>query len=158
MPIIIDGHNIIPKIPGLELSAVDDEMQLVEMLQEFCRISRKKIEVYFDKAPPGHPRSRQFGSVTAHFIREGYTADHAIRDRLYQLKRAASSWTVVSSDRQVQSNARAFHADVYSAERFAAHLLETLFPKESSVQTNHEISIPAGDIDDWLRLFGIDEE
>ena len=58
MPYIIDGHNLIPRIPDLSLQDIDDEMQLVEMLQDFCRISRKKVEVYFDNAPPGQLRCK----------------------------------------------------------------------------------------------------
>ncbi|MBP1702274.1 MAG: hypothetical protein H6Q38_1381, partial [Chloroflexi bacterium] len=43
MPYIVDGHNLIPKIPGLSLRAIDDEMQLIELLQEFCRVQRKAL-------------------------------------------------------------------------------------------------------------------
>ena len=58
MPLIIDGHNLIPKIPGLSLQAIDDETQLVELLGEYCRLSRRQVEVFFDNAPPGVPRAR----------------------------------------------------------------------------------------------------
>ena len=37
MPYLIDGHNLIPKVRGLSLQSMDDEMELVELLQEFCR-------------------------------------------------------------------------------------------------------------------------
>jgi len=51
MPYIIDGHNLIPRV-GLRLDALDDEMALVEILRDFCRIKKKRVEVYFDGAPP----------------------------------------------------------------------------------------------------------
>jgi uncharacterized protein len=158
VPIIIDGHNLIPKIPGLDLSAVDDEMQLIEMLQEICRVTRKKVEVYFDNAPPGLPRSRRFGNVTAHFIRQGYTADQAIQTKLNQLKRAASNWTVVSSDREVQTNARAARAEVYSAESFSALLMEALSKGKVAQESKEEKAIPTNDVEEWLHLFGVDED
>ena len=44
MPYIIDGHNLIPHV-GLRLNALDDEMALVEMLREFCRVKKKRVEV-----------------------------------------------------------------------------------------------------------------
>jgi hypothetical protein len=44
MPYLIDGHNLIPKIPGMNLGDVDDETQLIEMLQEFCRRRRKQVK------------------------------------------------------------------------------------------------------------------
>jgi predicted RNA-binding protein with PIN domain len=106
MAYIVDGHNLIPKIPGLSLRALDDEMQLIELLQEFCRVRRKKVELYFDNAPPGQAQVRKFGWVTARFIRQGSSADQAIHNRLEALGAAARNWTVVSSDQAVQSSAR----------------------------------------------------
>ena len=94
MPYIIDGHNLIPKIPGLSLQDLDDEIQLVKMLQEFCRINRKQVEVFFDNAPPGQPVARNYGSVVARFVREGGTADRAIHNKLKRLgvRRAIGLW------------------------------------------------------------------
>ena len=103
MPFLIDGHNLIPKIPGLNLQALDDEEQLIKLLQEYCRRQRKQVEVFFDNAPPGGVRARNFGLVIARFVRQGSTADQAIRERLTRLGRLARNWTVVSSDLAVQS-------------------------------------------------------
>ena len=50
MPYLIDGHNLIPKIPGLSLEMLDDEDRLIELLQEFARVRRQRIEVFFDQA------------------------------------------------------------------------------------------------------------
>ncbi|MCJ7435390.1 MAG: hypothetical protein MUO77_18065 [Anaerolineales bacterium] len=41
---------MIPKL-RLRLDSVDDEMELVAILQEFCRLERRQVEVYFDGAP-----------------------------------------------------------------------------------------------------------
>src|SRR5512144_1363588 len=112
MPYIIDGHNLIPKVPSLSLQEMDDEQHLVEMLQEFCRRQHKQVEVFFDNAPPGGVRARNLGQVTARFIRQGASADDAIRKRLVNLGRAARNWTVVSSDKTVQAEARAVQAQV----------------------------------------------
>jgi uncharacterized protein len=157
VPFIIDGHNLIPKIPGLELRDVDDELQLIKMLQEFCRIQRKKVDVYFDNAPPGSTRSRHFGSVTAHFIRQGYSADQAIQDKLKQLKRAAVNWTVVSTDHKVQSFARLAGAQVCSSEQFAANLIEILSRRDGEEPDDDQGDLSPDDLQEWLRLFGVDE-
>src|SRR4030066_2207710 len=126
MPLIIDGHNLIPKIPGLTLQAIDDETQLVELLGEYCRRSRRQVEVFFDNAPPGVPRARSFGRVTARFVRAGGPADQSIREKLVRLGKAARNWTVVSSDHQIQAAARAARATVLSAEAFAQELQKPL--------------------------------
>lgn len=157
MPFIVDGHNLIPKIPGLNLSDMDDEMRLVEMLQEYCRLTRKQVEVFFDNAPPGQPRARNFGSVIARFVRSEQTADKAIRDKLYRLGGEARNWTVVSSDHQVQAAARAARAAVVPVETFSLQLREILdgSPKVSEA-ADKELSTE--EIDDWMKIFGIDQE
>ena len=118
MPYLIDGHNLIPKV-GLRLASMDDEMELINILQEFCRLERKPVEVYFDGAPAPHAGTRKLGAVTAHFVPLGTTADEAIRNRLKKLGRSAKNWSVVSSDRQVQADTRAARAEVISSEAFA---------------------------------------
>ncbi|MBC8508991.1 MAG: NYN domain-containing protein [Chloroflexi bacterium] len=157
MPYLIDGHNLIPKIPGLSLRSIDDEVQLIQRLQVFHQQTGKKIEVYFDNAPPGHSRTQRFGTVTAHFIRHGSTADAAIQARLDKLGRGASTWTVVSSDRQVQAAARAVHARVIKSEDFAAELAAQNIEQFSGIETSAEINISPDEVDEWLRLFGRDE-
>jgi len=158
MPYIIDGHNLIPKVPGLSLKAVDDEIQLIELLQEFCRDSRKKVEVYFDRAPAGQMRVRKFGMVTAHFVREGTTADLAIQRALKRLGREARNWTVISSDLAVQASARAARAQFLTSEAFAALLLETLYGSSQEGEEKRELPIDSQELEDWLRIFGSGEE
>lgn len=157
MPFIIDGHNLIPKIPGLRLSEVDDEIRLIEMLQEYCRLTRKQVEVFFDNAPPGQPRARNFGSVIARFVRSGHTADQAIREKLRRLGGEARNWTVVSSDHQVQASARATRSAIIASEDFARQMDEVLnsAPKISDSQEN---GLSDKDVAEWMRVFGIDDD
>src|SRR5688572_306556 len=117
MPYLIDGHNLIPKL-GLRLDSVDDEMELVTVLQEFARLNRREVEVYFDGAPAGHAGTRKLGAVKAHFVRLGQSADSAIRVRLQKMGRSAKNWTVVSSDQEIRSAARAAQAESLTSEEF----------------------------------------
>src|SRR5512140_533612 len=118
MPYLVDGHNLIPKL-GLRLDSSDDEMQLVGILQDFARLLRRDAHVYFDGAPAGQAQTRRFGRVTAHFVRQGRSADDAIKAHLGRLGTAARNWIVISSDRVVQNEARAAHARVISSDEFA---------------------------------------
>lgn len=154
MPYIIDGHNLIPRIPGFSLQDIDDEMQLVEMLQEFCRLSRKRVEVYFDNAPPGQLKVQKFGSVTAHFVRAGLTADQAILQKLHRLGNEARNWSVVSSDREVQSGARAARATVITAQTFAQQLMQAIEGTSPGTDTSEEPTMNQDELEDWLNLFG----
>lgn len=158
MPYIIDGHNLIPRIPGLALDDIDDEPRMIEMLQEFCRIQRKQVEIYFDNAPPGGTRIRSFGAVVARFIRQGITADDAIRNRLTRLGRDARNWTVVSSDQAVISSARAAQAHYISAEDFARLVLQTLDKSGVDLGDKPDLSVSADEVDNWLQLFSAEQE
>jgi predicted RNA-binding protein with PIN domain len=157
MPYIIDGHNLIPKVPGLSLQQMDDEQHLVEMLQEFCRRQRKQVEVYFDNAAPGGVRARNLGLVTTRFVRQGTTADSAIRRRLVNLGRAARNWSVVSSDQAVQAEARAAQAQVISSDTFARLLSRALDESWVDQGDAADTALNPEEVDDWLQLFGSDE-
>ena len=153
---IIDGHNLIPKIPGLSLQEIDDEERLIALLQDFCRIKRKKLDVYFDNAPPGSARRKQFGQVTAYFVRAGVTADDAIKKRLKDAGRAAKNMVVVSSDHEVQRSARYYRADVISSEAFAYKLMQIRDEDMGGKGGVGDSDIPDDDLDYYKKLFGIE--
>jgi predicted RNA-binding protein with PIN domain len=149
MPYLIDGHNLIPKL-GLRLDSMDDEKELIAILQEFYRRVRRPIEVYFDGAPATHAGTRRLGTITAHFVRLGSSADDAIRARLKRLGKSAKNWTVVSSDRQVQAEAHAVRAELLSSDSFAVMLMET---RASAPKTKVDRKLAEAEIDEWMRLF-----
>lgn len=150
MPYLIDGHNLIPKV-GLRLDSPDDEMELVAILQEFARLKRQQVEVYFDGAPIGYDGPRKLGTVRAHFVKLGQTADNAIRARLNNMAKDARNWIVVSSDREVQSAARVVHAQVVSSEEFVKILRVAVSsaPKTSTVDKK----LSPAEVDEWLNIF-----
>ena len=149
MPYLIDGHNLIPKL-GLRLDSIDDEMELISILQEFCRLEQRQVEVFFDGAPAPQAGTRKLGAVTAYFVRLGTTADDAIRNRLKVLGKSARNWTVVSSDKQVQAEAHAAHAEVVSSDSFAG-MLEHV--RNSAPKPNNERKISQQEVEEWLKLF-----
>jgi len=149
MPYLIDGHNLIPKL-GLRLDSIDDEMELIAILQEFCRLERRQVEVFFDGAPASQSGTRKLGAVSAHFVRLGTTADDAIRNRLKRLGKSARNWTVVSSDRQVQANAHASQAEVISSDAFAGLLKQA---RNSAPKPNDDRKISQQEVEEWLKLF-----
>lgn len=150
MPYLIDGHNLIPKL-GLRLDSVDDEMELVSILQEFARIKRQQVEVYFDGAPALQAGTRSLGTVRAHFIHLGQTADNAIRDRLNRVGKSARNLIVVSSDHEVQNAARINQAQFITAEEFVK-LIRTAITSTPKASTGDKKLSP-GEVDEWLKLF-----
>jgi predicted RNA-binding protein with PIN domain len=157
MPYLIDGHNLIAKTPGLNLHDIDDEVQLIQVLQDFCRQSRKRVEVYFDNAPPGNVRTQKYGLVIAHFVRRGSTADAAIRSRLKGIGRSARNYTVITSDRAVAVASKEAGARVISSDEFARSLLSRNGLEELAPETDPNLSLSSGDLDDWMKLFGAND-
>jgi predicted RNA-binding protein with PIN domain len=149
MPYLIDGHNLIPKL-GLRLDAPDDELELAAILQEFARLNRRTVEVYFDGAPAGHAGTRSLGTLKAHFVRLGQSADDAIRARLQKMGRSAKEWVVVSSDHEVQDAARAAQAQTLTSEEFAK-LLKPLGQIASKAGDDKVLS--KQEVEEWMRLF-----
>lgn len=149
MPYLIDGHNLIPKL-GLRLDSPDDEMELAAVLQEFARLNHREVEVYFDGAPAGYAGARNMGTVRAHFVRLGQTADSAIRARLQKMGNAAKNWTVVSSDHEVQSAARTARAAFLTSEEFVKLLRQV---RDSAPKPSQDRPLSKTEVDEWLKLF-----
>jgi hypothetical protein len=136
---------------GLRLDSLDDELELVRLRQEFCRLSRSQSEVYFDNASAGQPVKQKHGMVTAYFVRRPGIADEAIRQRIAKLGASARNWTVVSSDRRVQAEARAARAKVISSDEFAQQVRLTL---QNIPPSTGESAMSDQELIEWLELFG----
>ncbi|HUF36959.1 MAG TPA: NYN domain-containing protein [Anaerolineales bacterium] len=150
MPYIVDGHNLIGRLPDIHLSEIDDEDRLIERVAAFCRVERKRAEIFFDRAAPGRSGRFRQGPVTSVFVPSGETADAAIARRLDQLKKDARNWTVVSSDAAVQASARNAGAQVLPSENFAGRLNTP----GSASGPEKESNLAEGELEEWLRLFG----
>ena len=150
MPYLVDGHNLIPKL-GMRLDSMDDETELITRLQEFCRLRRAQVEVYFDGAPPGQATTRKAGAVTAHFVRQASSADAAIEIRLARMGKTARNWTVVSSDRRVQQAARAAHAGVLSSEEFTGEMSRV--QAIGTTLLKHAATLAPDEVEEWLDIF-----
>lgn len=153
MNYIIDGHNLISHIPGLDLSMPDDEQRLVEQLILFCQAAKHKVEVYFDRAPVGRSGTTNHGRVRAHFVPERSSADDAIRQRLRSMGKSASTWVVVSSDRSVQAAAREAHAQVLNADEYTHRLLSSLQSKGASLVSLTDERLSEAEVHEWEVIF-----
>ena len=151
MNYIIDGHNLIAQIPGLDLSMPDDEERLIELLIRFCQPGKHRVEVYFDRAPVGQAGVVNHGRVRAHFVLQRSSADEAIHKRLSGTGKSVKNWVVVSSDRSVQAAAREARARVIPAVDFARLLLAS--PRSASTSPNSDEPLSEGQVRQWEAIF-----
>lgn len=153
MPFLVDGHNLIPHIPGLTLKDLEDERSLLELLGVFANRQRTQVEVYFDRAAPAQGGSQSLGRVKAHFVRQGITADQAIISRLKRLGKSAKNWTVVTSDREIRVEARSAGSSLLSSAEFASRLQEKLSEGGSGDGKGDDPQVSQGEIEYWLDRF-----
>lgn len=149
---VVDGHNLVPKVPGLSLSDPDDETKLISLLQSFCNALRCRVELFFDQAPHGVALKSSHALVHVNWVRTGRTADDAIIAYVNRQGKNARNMTVVSSDHRVQNEVRALGAKVLTSEAFAAEMQSTRITRPLDV-SDGEIDSSPEEIEEWLQLF-----
>lgn len=151
MNLIIDGHNLIPHLPGITLRDIDDEEKLIRWLLDYSRTRKVRVNVYFDQAAANNQGSRSFGAVKAHFIQKGTTADDAIVAALKKLGGSARNYKVISSDRMVIAAAKSMHAEVMLSSDFARELVKL---SEDSPETDpRNKALSQDEVEEWEEFF-----
>ena len=128
MPILIDGHNLIGRLPTLSLEDPHDEEKLVRLLSSYRAGTRKSITVVF--APHNN------------------SADAVIARRV-GASRNPGGWLVVTSDHELAEKVARQGARVQSAESFALQLSQS--PEAGSDWKDSPLS--PDEVESWLGLF-----
>lgn len=149
---IIDGHNLIPKMPGLNLKDMDDEVQLIEIIQEYCRLARRQAELFFDGSPEPKAAQRKSGLVHVHFVRVGSSADDAIVQYVKNHSGDRLNLTVVSSDHRVRNGALSHGVEVISAEVFSRQVV-TVLSERAVAQKTGEKKLSDDEVQEWMQFF-----
>ena len=156
MPLLIDGHNLIGKMPDMSLADPKDELKLVGKLRAYAEMVQKRIVVIFDPNPydttPVIARQKtQHGTyLTAIFAEPGVSADKLIRDKVSETK-DRQGMIVVTSDNAVASFARQTGVRVQTAPEFAKVLLEKVTPPVRAVEVK---PLPSrADVKAWSEVF-----
>ena len=149
--ILIDGHNLIPKVGGISLSDPEDEAKLTARVSEYCRLAKVKAELFFDGAPPGKNATSRLGLINVHHVRQGTTADAAIIQYLHREGHNARNLLVVSSDHEVQNKARMLHSEVMSSDEFARQMRAVFSSPQASMNIK-ETPPSEEEVEEMLKL------
>ncbi len=155
MPYLIDGHNLIAKLPDIDLADPDDEAKLVTRLKGFVarRRGRTQCTVIFDCGIPGGFSSMSNRSVKVFFA----AAQHMDADRLLKLRilrtKDPGNWTVVSSDEAVLDCARTYKMRWLTSTEFVEKL-QGEAPEEDSPGEEINVQLSSDEVDEWLGIFG----
>lgn len=123
MTLVIDGHNLIGVLPGIELGEPEDELLLLDRLRSYrLRTDSSPMIVFFDSGdlPAAAPDPSTPG-MQVRFSAPGEKADDAIINFL-KSRAQPGQYAVVTNDRGLQYRVRAAGASVIPAGVFAGKL------------------------------------
>ncbi|MEP7199662.1 MAG: NYN domain-containing protein [Chloroflexota bacterium] len=156
--LLIDGHNLIGKLPNISLSDPDDEAKLLRVLENYHALHpHEPITVVFDAGRDGGWSPVERGaSVTVRFASRGTTADAVIVKMIRQQPNARHI-TVVTSDNAIRKIVRQHGAKLLTSEEFVAKLREDTRPrrlKPVEVVSDDEREKPTDtEVEYWSTIF-----
>lgn len=167
MHYLIDGHNLIGKLPDLQLSDADDEIRLVLRLKGWvAEQAQRQVTVVFDGGVSGGISHRlSTKAITVVFAPPGKTADDLLLQRLSSL-RNPGNYTLVSSDRRILDAARVARIKHLKSEEFIAQMGFVFREPEETPRPAAAPAAPAvpekperpllseAELNEWLALFG----
>jgi hypothetical protein len=163
MHYLIDGHNLIAKLPDVDLADPDDEIELIIRLRNWAAESkRRQATVVFDRGAIGGVAHRLSSrEITVIFAPPGKTADDLLIRRLKRLKNP-KRYTLVSGDREIIDAARRARIKFMRSESFIERMgLAPEMPPEEEIEDVEPEPDPRQDpqlseeeIQEWLDLFG----
>ncbi len=160
MHYLIDGHNLIARMPDISLNDPDDEVQLILRLRSWAARSRKRqVTLFFDGGIPGGKDVRlSTPQVRVIFASVGQTADALLINGINKVKNPPE-FLLITSDQQIIAAAAARQMPHLTSDKFAAQLAtqwqET--PPGPTI-TDDDPVISEAEVADWLATFGpVDE-
>lgn len=138
---LIDGYNLCHAI-GVSRDA------LLAALDAFCRRENQAARIVFD-ATGGMKRRENRGALEIRVVAEGRKADEEILAAIGATT-DRTAWTLVSNDLELVKAAEAKRLRVLACRDFGALLSER--------PSGDEKSAPPGDVDFWMKEFGLEEE
>lgn len=161
MQYLIDGHNLIGKMPDISIQDPDDEVQLILRLRSWTAASKKRqVTVYFDGGIPGGKNVKlSTPQVRVVFASAGRTADALLINRI-QKARNPAEFVLVSNDQEIIKAAQARKLEHVRSEKFAMRLgkqWQDTIPGPTLTDDDPQVSDL--EIQEWLATFGpVDEE
>ena len=161
MQFLIDGHNLIAKIPDISLEDPDDEAKLVIHLRRWIAAgSNRKISLFFDGGLPGGLEPYlSTPSVKVIFATAGTTADDLMIARIWRVQNP-TEYTVVSSDLEVKRAAVKRKIKTISSGDFASQLNQLAGQHTSgrndskaTEDANRESPLNDQEVARWLKIF-----
>lgn len=160
MHFLVDGHNLIAKMPDISLSDPDDEAQLILRLRSWVAASAKRrVTVYFDGGLPGGREPHLSGArLEVVFAAGGRPADDMLIRHIQRVRNPAE-YTLVSSDREIIAAAEKRRMPFLLAQDFAPELAADAPAAEPPPPTAADKPMLSdAEVAAWMKLFGPEPE
>ena len=146
---LIDGYNLLHAFPRVKTGG-EARARLVALIESYCVRCNYRARIVFDPTG-GMKRNDQLGPVEVRNVPQGGTADEEILAAL-QSTDDRTQYTVVSNDSAIVKAAVKKGFTVVPCEEFA-RLISTgpAAPEKGE-------GAPPGEVDYWMREFGLDDE
>jgi len=142
MPILVDGNNLLHRLPRHERSREDVRRLVLDQV----RHENMTVTVVFDgPAPDGSPMRENLGRVTVVYSGSN-SADDVIID-LLPTAGPARNWVVVTDDRGLATRTRGRGAEVRSLAQWRAR------PTRPSRRAVFESKLPSREVAEWESMF-----
>ncbi|MEW6487456.1 MAG: NYN domain-containing protein [Thermodesulfobacteriota bacterium] len=149
--LLLDGHNLIGRTPGLSLDREDEAREfLLRRIGAARGSGRRQVVVVFDGNRPGSAKEGAFGGLRVVYSPEGRSADEEILRRVARGHRGQA--TVVTSDRQLAQRALDLGAGVESCESFLSRLERDAAVRRESAPSAAACLAPS-EVEAWLQVF-----
>ena len=158
MRYLIDGHNLIARLPDVDLADPDDEAKLVFKLRGFAARTGCKVTVVFDGGLPGGvSKSLSTSRVTAKFAAADHMSADQVLVKMIRKVKNPGGYCLVSSDREIIDAARSLGMDCLTTSEFVRLLTPTSKGAES-VEKDDNPQLSAEELAEWLAIFSDDED
>jgi len=151
--LILDGYNVIHKIPGLQFSSPGGLRRSREALIDYLEARKERwsgsyeVLVVFDaqKGPEDQLRRLSVKGIKIHYTSPGEEGDDLIIEEV-RLKHQQQKITVVSDDNRVGNNIREYKAKLLKVAQFVSLLNPDKFKKGiTKGKGSHKINSVDGD-------------
>lgn len=164
MHYIIDGHNLIGKMPDISLKDPNDEIKLTMRIKSWVAESKKRqVTLFFDGGIQGSHQNRLSGrNMKVIFAPSGRTADSLIISQMRKLKNPRD-YTLVTSDREIIGHAKSLRIRSLLSEEFIERMgfifkekpeKAPKAKKETKPDKPDAAKISEAEVQEWLDLFG----
>lgn len=163
MHYIIDGHNLIGKMPDISLKDPDDEVKLTMRLKSWVAESKKRqVTLFFDGGTMGsHLNRLSSRNLKVIFAPSGKTADSLIINHLRKLKNPRE-YTLITSDQEIINAAKSLRIRAMLSEEFIERMGFVFVEREAKGEVKTAVSaekpedptLSETEVQEWLDLFG----